>query len=88
MFDVPVGLTLKLHLMSMLFRFQISALAYSRLLEKIITTTQNGIRASVTSCMLRQCYVIYFIQKNRTIDSRKTSISQEWFVIESCPTPH
>ena len=31
--------------------------------EKTITTTSNGIRASVTLFMLRQCYVIYFVQK-------------------------
>ena len=28
-----------------------------------ITATQNGIRATVTSFLLRQCYVIYFVQK-------------------------
>ena len=31
--------------------------------ERSITTTQNGIRATVTSFLLRQCYVIYFVQK-------------------------
>ena len=43
-----------------------------------------------------QCYVIYvksilfylFCPKDRTIDSRKTSITQEWLVLERCPTPH
>ena len=43
-----------------------------------------------------QCYVIYitsmlcylFCPKNRTTDSRKTFITQEWLVVESCRTPH
>ena len=38
---------------------QISGLAQNMLLEKIITTAQNGIRASVTLFML--CF--YFVQK-------------------------
>ena len=54
-FDVHVDLTLKLHL--------ISDLAYNALLEKRIITTQNGIRASLTSIMLCQYYVIYFVQE-------------------------
>ena len=29
-----------------------------------------------------------FFQKNSTIDSRKCSITLEWLVVESCPTPH
>ena len=29
---------------------------------------------------------IYFVQKNSTIHSRKTSITQDWLVVESCPT--
>ena len=31
---------------------------------------------------------IYFAQKDGTYDSRKTSITQEWLFVESCPTLH
>ena len=31
--------------------------------------------------------VTYFVQKNSTIDSKKTFLTQEWLVVESCPTP-
>ena len=31
------------------------------------------------------CYL--FCPKNSIIDSRKTSITQEWLVVESCSTP-
>ena len=52
---------------------QISDLAQNMLLEKIITTAQNGIRASVTSFILRQCYVIYFVQKTGQLILEKLS---------------
>ena len=32
-------------------------------------------------------YAYLFRPKTSTVDSRKTSITQEWLVIESCPTP-
>ena len=57
----------------MLFRFQNSDLAYNRLLEKIITAAQNGIRAIVARFMLRQCYVIYFVQKTAQLILEKLS---------------
>ena len=52
---------------------QISDLAQNMLLEKIITTAQNGIRASVTSFILRQYYVIYFVQKTGQLILEKLS---------------
>ena len=33
-------------------------------------------------------FVYLFFPKNSTIDSRKSSITQEWLVVESCPSPH
>ena len=30
---------------------------------------------------------IYFVQKNSTNDSRKTSVTRKWQVAESCPPP-
>ena len=33
------------------------------LLEKVITTAQKEIRASVMLFIVRQCYVIYFVEK-------------------------
>ena len=30
---------------------------------------------------------VYFCPKNSTVDSGKTSITQEWLVVESYPTP-
>ena len=32
-------------------------------------------------------FVYLFCSKNSTIDSRKTAITQEWLVVESCPPP-
>ena len=57
----------------MLFRFQISDLAWNRLLEKIITTARNGIRTSVTSFMLRQSYAIDFVLKTGQLILEKLS---------------
>ena len=38
--------------------------------------------------MLRQCYVIYFVQKTELLIAEKVSITQELLVVESCPTSH
>ena len=29
----------------------------------------------------------YFVQNNSTIDSKKIFLTQEWLVVENCPTP-
>ena len=35
-----------------------------------------------------QIFVYFFYPKNSTIDFTKTFITQEWLIVESCPTPH
>ena len=37
----------------------------------------------------KSSYICVFIfPKNSTIDSRKSSLTQKWLVVESCPNPH
>ena len=61
---------------------------YSHCTQNYIFCTFRRLKALVLCRKIVQnlIFVYLFCPRNNVIDSRKTSITQEWLVVENCPT--